>query len=95
MGLGLFEALSRYDNQELTERYTEVKAEFPLIPALSDIGDASKVTYCDYFSFQLIFIATIDVTQEIIYMSYYDDDRDYITSLTDFILDDCGFKHIQ
>ena len=161
MGLGLFETLSRHDNQELTERYTEVKAEFPLMPALSDVGDASKVTYCDYFSLQLIFtsdadyliceysgseyqkqvetinetysfqreklsasgrsiepvaeidgytfrllediaypkrlffIATNDETHEIIYLYFCDDDLDYITSLTDFILDDCGFKHIQ
>lgn len=44
---------------------------------------------------QLIFIATNDETHEIIYMYFCDDDLDYITSLTDFILDDCGFKHIQ
>ena len=44
---------------------------------------------------RLFFIATNDETHEIIYLYFCDDDLDYITSLTDFILDDCGFKHIQ
>lgn len=44
---------------------------------------------------KLIFIATNDTTHEIVYISFYDFDLDYITSLTDFINTDCGWKHIR
>ncbi len=43
----------------------------------------------------LTFIATNDKTYEIVYMKFYDDDLDYIVSLTDFINNDCGWKRIK
>ena len=44
---------------------------------------------------ELAFIATNDEENEILYMSFYDDDLDYIESLKEFIKTDCGFKHIR
>ncbi len=43
----------------------------------------------------MVLIATNDTTQEIVYLSFYDDDLDYIESLSDFILNDCGWKHMR
>lgn len=43
----------------------------------------------------LYFIATNDSTHEIVYMSFYDDDLDYITSTVNFINNSCGWKHIR
>ena len=44
---------------------------------------------------RLMFVATNDETNEIVYLSFYDDDLDYIVSLGDFLSDDCGWKHIR
>ena len=44
---------------------------------------------------QVILIGYCDDTQEIVYLSYYDFDLDRISSLQDFITDDCGWKHIR
>jgi hypothetical protein len=44
---------------------------------------------------RLMFVATNDETNEIVYLSFYDDDLDYIVSLGDFLIDDCGWKHIR
>ena len=43
---------------------------------------------------KLIFIATNDQDCSISYTAFYDDDLDYIESLEDFLLNDCGWKHI-
>ena len=43
----------------------------------------------------VVFIATNDETREIVYICYNDQDRDYIESLEEFILDECGWKHIR
>lgn len=44
---------------------------------------------------KLMFVATNDDTDEIIYMSFYDDDLDYIESLDEFILKDCGWQRVR
>lgn len=43
----------------------------------------------------VVFIATNDETREIVYVCYNDQDRDYIESVEEFILDECGWKHIR
>lgn len=48
-----------------------------------------------YYPKRMILIATNDVSNEIVYMSFYDDDLDYVTSLEDFINEDCGWKRIK
>ena len=48
-----------------------------------------------YYPKRMMFVATNDDTKEIIYLSFYDDDLDYIVSLEDFLMDDCGWKHIR
>jgi hypothetical protein len=44
---------------------------------------------------RLMFVATNDDTKQIVYLSFYDDDLDYIVSLEEFLMDDCGWKHIR
>ena len=44
---------------------------------------------------EVVLIATNDETKEIAYLSYDDQDIDYIDSLDEFILDDCGWEHIR
>ena len=51
--------------------------------------------YDMYYPKQVSFIAINDETKEIVYMSMRDDDRDYITSLEEFINTDCGWKYIR
>ena len=43
---------------------------------------------------KMILIATNDTTYEIAYTAFYDDDIDFIYSIEEFILNDCGWKHI-
>ena len=58
---------------------------------LSD-GEYAPVTY---FPKCVVLIATNDAKHEIVYMSFYDDDLDYVQDLTDFINEECGFKHVK
>lgn len=44
---------------------------------------------------RLIFIGFHEQEQQIVYLSFYDDDLDYISDLEAFLLDDCGWKHMQ
>ena len=43
---------------------------------------------------RLVFIATNDQDNSISYTAFYDDDLDYIESLEEFLLNDCGWKYI-
>ena len=43
---------------------------------------------------RLVFIATNDRDNSISYTAFYNDDLDYIESLEEFLLNDCGWKHI-
>ncbi|MBQ8404520.1 MAG: hypothetical protein IJX55_08900, partial [Clostridia bacterium] len=43
----------------------------------------------------MFLIGTNDQTKEIVYMYFNDIDLDYISSLEDFINDDCGFEHMR
>lgn len=47
------------------------------------------------YPYRMTFIATNDATHEIVYLSFCDDDLDYIEDLTEFIRNDCGWKHIR
>lgn len=48
-----------------------------------------------YYPKRLIFIATNDTKNELVYIAFYNDDLDYIESLGDFINVDCGWRHIR
>ena len=43
---------------------------------------------------KMVFIATNDKDCSISYTAFYNDDLDYIESLEEFLLNDCGWKHI-
>lgn len=51
--------------------------------------------YCNYYPKHVRFIATNDQAYEIIHIDFYDVELDYIESVEDFILTDCGFKYIK
>ena len=43
----------------------------------------------------IILIGCSDATREIVYLEFYDFDLDIISSLEDFIIDECGWKYIR
>ena len=44
---------------------------------------------------KIVLIGCSDDNNEIVYLEFYDFDLDFIRSLEEFILDDCGWKHIR
>ncbi len=48
-----------------------------------------------YYPKKLMFVATNDNLREIVYLSFYDGDLDYIDSLPKFLLDECGWEHMN
>ncbi len=48
-----------------------------------------------YYPKSMAFIAINDETQEIIYLSAYDDDLDFIQSLEEFLKVDCGWNRVR
>ena len=48
-----------------------------------------------YYPKRLVLIAYSDEAQEIVYLSFYDVDLDYISSLKEFINHDCGWKYTR
>lgn len=55
----------------------------------------SKDEYKLNYPKEVVLVATNDEKKEIVYMSFFDEDRDYIESLDEFITDDCGWKYIR
>ncbi|MBE6734948.1 MAG: hypothetical protein E7563_06385 [Ruminococcaceae bacterium] len=51
--------------------------------------------YDIYFPKHIYFVGTNDATREIVYISFYDIDLDYIDSIEEFITDECGWKYIR
>lgn len=47
------------------------------------------------FPKDMFFIATNDAACEIVYLSYYDPDIDYIVDMEKHILNDCGWKYVR
>ncbi|MBO5357631.1 MAG: hypothetical protein J6A53_06460 [Clostridia bacterium] len=54
-------------------------------------GDGYYISFPKY----LMLVATNDASNEVVYISFQDDDIDYITSLKEFVLVDCGFRRIR
>lgn len=50
--------------------------------------------YIDYPG-HTVLIGYSDEAQEIVYLSFHDTDLDHITSLTDFLNEECGWKHVR
>ena len=48
-----------------------------------------------YFPKRLMLIGTNDAQKEIVYLLFYDDDLDYISSVESFLCNDCGWEHIR
>lgn len=43
----------------------------------------------------MVLVGYSDETQEIVYVSFFDTDLDYITSLTEFLQDECGWNYVR
>lgn len=75
--------------------------EYILEPRVSVDGYDFRMLSFEETEYQLdypkymVFIATNDETQEIVWLYYEDPDIDYIRSLEEHILNDCGWKHIR
>jgi hypothetical protein len=57
-----------------------------------------KYGECDclhHFPKSLVLIGTNDLTHEIVYMTYFNNDLDYIHSFSDHILNECGWKYMR
>ena len=80
-----------------TETITEYKSNCePLVQMETYFFRMLSIEEYDlHYPKQVILIGYSDDTQEIVYASFYDFDIDYISSLQDFITDDCGWKHIR
>lgn len=48
-----------------------------------------------YYPKNIILIGCSDATREIVYLEFNDIELDYISSLKDFIIDECGWKYIR
>ena len=67
---------------------------------MAQIGDyqfrmLSTQNYELYYPKQVVLIGYSDNAREIVYLEFYDIDLDYIPSLKDFIIDECGWKYIR
>lgn len=71
-------------------------------------GDCEPTTELDGYTFRFVYldekyywpkhaplIGYSDENNEIIYVNYYDADRDVCTSLKDLLIEDCGWKYIH
>ena len=48
-----------------------------------------------YYPKYIVLVACSDEANEIIYLSYRDPDIDYLTSLKEFIIGNCGWRHVR
>lgn len=101
--------ICQYDAEGYIIQKTRLEEEYAFqVDVMSESGhDCEPAVELDGYHFRtlsiedfmypkrLMFVATNDATKEIIYLSFYDDDLDYIVSLEDFLLDDCGWEHIR
>ena len=101
--------ICQYDTEEYIAQKARLDEKYAFqINVMSESGyDCEPAVELDGYHFRtlsiedfmypkrLMFVATNDETKEIIYLSFYDDDLDYIISLEEFLLDDCGWKHIR
>ena len=55
----------------------------------------SSKEYNLYYPKNVVLVGCSDDTNEIVYLEFFDIDLDYITSLKDFIMDECGWKYIR
>ena len=55
----------------------------------------SSKEYDLYYPKNIILIGYSDDANKIVYLEFFDIDLDYITSLKDFIMNDCGWKYIR
>ena len=56
----------------------------------------STENYENYFyPKKILLIGCSDAAREIVYLEFYDGDLDYIPSLKEFIMDECGWKYIR
>ncbi len=96
-----------YSEDEYLQNKTSLDEKY--VFRIDDRANKDQITDIDGYSFRMlstgeyetdfpkenVLIATNDATKEIVYLSFYDQDLDYIDSLDEFILDNCGWEHIR
>lgn len=90
--------ICRYDanTYEAQKALLEEKYVFQAEDEIVKVGKyAFRALNRENYPKEMFFVATNDQTNEIVYMTFYDDDLDYIVSLKSFIYDDCGWKYIR
>ena len=84
---------------DTTYNFQIEKTEDDNLPAVEINGYQFKLLSIDkydlYYPKVVVLIGYSDDANEIVYIEFYDDDLDYITSLEEFIADDCGWKYMR
>ena len=103
--------ICKYSDEEYLKQKTSLEKQYVFQTAVIKLDEhiCEPTIEIDGYSFRMlsrneyemdypkdvVFIATNDETREIVYICYNDQDRDYIESVEEFILDECGWKHIR
>ena len=101
--------MCRFDDEQYNIQKAQLDQKYAFqVDIMSESGyECEPVVELDGYTFRtlsledfnypkrLMFVATNDDTKQIVYLSFYDDDLDYIVSLEEFLMDDCGWKHIR
>ena len=99
--------ITKYDEEEYEIKKQDLilKYVFQTEPinkaeASAIIGDyefkmLSPDEHCDYYPKHIRFVATNDKTNEIVHINFYNVELDYIDSMENFLLTECGFKYIR
>lgn len=88
------------DNQYTFQKEEMTALEHTCVPSATINGYSFRTLDIDEYGSeiqypkQMVFIATNDQSNSIAYTAFYDEDFDYIESLEEFLLHDCGWKHI-
>ena len=80
-------------------KFQTEKTEDGFVPMVEIDGYQFQMLSIDeynlYYPMEVVLIGYSDDTNEIVYLRFFDIDLDYITSLYDFITEECGWKYIR
>lgn len=84
---------------DTTYNFQTEKTANDILPAVEIDGYQFRLLSIDeydlYYPKEVVLIGYSDDANEIIYLEFYDIDLDYITSLEEFIADECGWKYVR
>ena len=84
---------------DTTYNFQTEKTADNILPAVEIDGYQFRLLsnneYDLYYPKEVVLVGYSDDANEIVYLEFYDLDLDYITSLEEFIADECGWKYIR